>query len=228
MLPTLPQVKRRFELAWEAEYDPDRIRIVKEGVPLGFYQELGIRCLDIFYRRHYPFDRDETLGIEERVEFDLDEGKSGEYRMQGIIDRIARAPDGAIEIQDYKTGNYVPNQKRIDEDKQLALYQLGLAKRFPNESVRLVWHYVSRGIVRQSVRTPEQLDALRDETMALIDATRAETEFEPKKSALCDWCEFKGVCPAFNPHALPPRRPQRKPRPAPTLPSTAPEQLSLL
>ena len=227
MVPTLPQVKHRFEQLWEAEYDPGRVRIVREGVPLSFYQELGRRCLDIYYRRHYPFDRDETLGVEERVEFDLDpDEKSGEYRMQGIIDRIARAPDGAIEIQDYKTGNYVPNQKQLDEDRQLALYQLGLANRFgPDQPVRLVWHYVARGIVRQSERTSEQLQELRTEAMGMIDSIRAAESYEPKKTPLCDWCEFKGVCPAFNPHAPQPRR---APRPRPALPSTGPEQLSLL
>jgi hypothetical protein len=62
--------------------------------------------------------------------------------------------------------------------------------------------------------------------MALIDQIRNETRYEPNKIPLCDWCEFKNVCPAWNPHALPPRRPRRQP--APQLPSTGPEQLSLL
>ncbi len=226
MVPSLPKVKSRYQQVWDTLYDPDRVKIVRQGVPLSFYRELGIRCLDIYYRRHYPFDRDETLGIEERVEFDLDPSAPGKYRMQGIIDRVARAPDGVLEIQDYKTGNFVPSQKALDEDRQLALYQIGLADRYAaDESVRLVWHYVARGVVRQSVRTPEQLQQLRTTTMSVIDRIREETRFEPKKNALCDWCEFKSVCPAWNPYTPPP--PRRR-QPAPQLPSTGPEQLSLL
>lgn len=223
MVPGLPQVKSRYEQLWDAEYDPQRVRIVREGVSLSFYRELGIRCLETYYRRHYPFDRDETLGIEERVEFDLDPSAPGQYRMQGIIDRIARADDGILEILDYKTGNFVPSQQALDEDRQLALYQIGLAERFAaDESVRLVWHYVARGIVRRSTRSPEQLQALRTTTIGLIDRIREATSFEPKKSPLCNWCEYKSVCPLWNPQAPQP------PEPAPTPPAAGSKQLTLL
>ena len=223
-VPSLPQVKSRYEQLWDDEYDPDRVKIVRDGVPLSFYRELGIRCLESYYRSHYPFDRDETLGIEERVEFDLDPSAPGNYRMQGIIDRIARAPDGVLEIQDYKTGNYVPSQKAIDEDRQLALYQIGLADRYASdESVRLVWHYVARGIVRRSSRTPEQLQKLRTTCIAAIDKIRGEERYEAKKNQLCSWCEYKSVCPAWNPDALPPHPPSGPPPPA-----TGPKQLTLL
>ena len=61
--------------------------------------------------------------------------------------------------------------------------------------------------------------------MGVIDQIRDETRYEPNKNPLCDWCEFKSVCPAWNPHALQPRR---RRSPAPQLPSTGPEQLPLL
>ncbi len=229
MIPSLPQVLHRYEQCWDAEYDPERVRIVKEGTPLSFYRELGARCLEQYYRRHYPFDADETLGIEERVEFALDE--AGDYRVQGIIDRISRTADGTTRIIDYKTGNWVPDQKTLDADRQLALYQLGLAERFgPDRPVELVWHYLARGVTRRSSRSPEQLAALKQQTVARIDEIRAETEFLPKKNSLCDWCEFRSVCPAWNPHALPPRRPERRraPTPAPEPAAGDPEQLSLI
>jgi putative RecB family exonuclease len=225
MVPSLTKVKSRYEQLWDVEYDPDRVRIVREGVPVSFYRELGIRCLEAYYRRHYPFDGDQTLGIEERVEFDLDPSAPGQYRMQGIIDRIARAPDGVLEIQDSKTGNYVPNPTRLDEEPQLALYQIGLGERYRDETFRLVWHYVAKGVIRQSVRSPEQLQALRASSIAVIDRIREETNYEAKKNPLCDWCEFKNRCPAWNPHAV---SPSPRAQAAPQLPSIDPEQLSLL
>jgi putative RecB family exonuclease len=237
-IPSLPQVQHRYELLWEAEYDPDRVRIVREGTPLSFYRELGSRCLDIYYRRHYPFDEDETLGIEERVKFDLVPDVPGSYRMQGIIDRISRTPSGTLEIHDYKTGKYVPNQKALDSDRQLALYQLGLADRYGSEGpVELVWHYVARGTIRRSTRTPEQLEELRADTMGVIDQIRAEESYEPKKNNLCDWCEYRSVCPAWNAQTaepLPatpspqPRRPSPQSRRPLELPAVGPEQLDLL
>ncbi len=160
------------------------------------YREIGRRCLRGYYSTHYPFDADETLGIEDRVLFDLDE--KGEYSFQGIIDRLVRASDGAIEIHDYKTGNWVPGQKQLDQDRQLALYQLGVEKRYGTEApVRLVWHYLARGRRETSSRTPSELAELRQQTIDVIDTIGRQEKFEAKKNTLCDWCEYRNRCPAW-------------------------------
>jgi putative RecB family exonuclease len=193
-VPSLEKVMRRFRILWDEHYDAERIRIVRKGLGTGFYIKNGERCLENFYRRHYPFEGDETVGIEDRVRFDLDD--DGRYKMQGIVDRIVRARDGAIEIHDYKTGQRVPSQKQLDGDRQLAFYQMGLTPRLGYEKpYRLVWHYLLKDQVRTSTRTPEQIESLRSDTITLIDKIRDTTEFPAKPSALCDWCEFGDRCP---------------------------------
>ena len=195
MVPSLGKVLDRFRSMWAEAWSPDRIRIVREGMEPLHYRANGERCLTNYYRRHYPFDHGETLGIEERVAFSLDEG--GGYRVRGIVDRIVRTPDEAIEIHDYKTGQRVPRQEQLDQDRQLALYQMGVALRFGHDGpIRLVWHYLLSDQLRTSSRTPEALASLRDETIGLIDRIRAEREFEPRPSALCRWCEYSKLCPA--------------------------------
>jgi putative RecB family exonuclease len=200
-VPSLEKVIYRYNQLFEESYDSDRVRIVREGTPLDFYRQLGEHCLTAYYRRHYPFDGDETLGIEQRVTFALDEKR--EYRFQGIIDRIVRARDGVIEIHDYKTGKRVPTQKEVDEDRQLALYQIGLADRYPDQPMRLVWHYLQRDRKLTSTRTPEQLRYLREDTMSVVDRINDETEFKPTRSALCDWCEYNDRCPIYPKDRLP-------------------------
>jgi RecB family exonuclease len=195
-VPSLARVLARFRAEWERHFDPRRVRIVRAENPPEAYREDGERCLANHYRRHYPFDRDETLGIEAHVAFPLDE--AGRYRMQGFVDRIARAPDGALEIHDYKTGRWVPTQESLDADRQLALYQIGVQAQHGGQApVRLVWHYLLRDQVRVSTRTPEQLDALRGRTIELIERIEAEREFAPRPSSLCTWCEHNDVCPAM-------------------------------
>jgi putative RecB family exonuclease len=194
-VPSLEKVIYRYEQLFEEHYDARRVRIVREGTPVEFYRKLGERCLSDFYRRHYPFDGDETLGLEDRVLFSLDE--QGEYRLQGVIDRVTRARDGVIEIQDYKTGSRLPTQQDLDEDRQLALYQIGMTARFPDQPIRLVWHFLKHNQVLKSTRTPEQLETLRDETIDVIDRVRAEREFKPRRSGLCDWCEYNDRCPIY-------------------------------
>jgi putative RecB family exonuclease len=194
-VPSLEKVIYRYEQLFEEHYDAGRVRIAREGTPVEFYRRYGEHCLRDFYRRHYPFDGDETLGLEHRVLFSLDD--EGEYRLQGIIDRVTRAPDGAIEIQDYKTGKRLPTQADLDEDRQLALYQIGLMDRYPGQPIRLVWHFLKHNRLLKSTRTAKQLDVLRDKTIDVIDRIRAETEFKPKRSGLCDWCEYNDRCPIY-------------------------------
>jgi len=197
-VPSLAAVLRRYEAMWDESFDPARVRIVRDGAAPGLYRAIGARCTENFYRGHYPFDADETLGIEEKVQVELD--PDGRYRLRGVIDRLARARDGAVEIHDYKTGQRVPSQATLDRDRQLALYQLALAERFPGEPVRLVWHYLASGQARSSARTTEQLDTLRAETIERIDTVEGEREFAPKVGPLCAWCEYNQRCDAGRAH----------------------------
>jgi len=195
-IPGLEKVVDRYQKLWEETWDAERVRIVREGTPLSFYRELGERCLRSYYLRHYPFDADETLGLEKRVVFPLD--GEGQYKMQGIIDRISRARDGVIEVHDYKTGARVPSQRQLDQDRQLALYQIGLAREYgEDQPFRLVWHYVANDVTRRSTREPEALDALRRETIERIEEIQGATSYPPRKSALCGWCEYRDRCPIW-------------------------------
>jgi putative RecB family exonuclease len=194
-VPSLARVIERFRAFWDEHFAGARVRIARDGVEAGHYRANGERCLANYYRRHYPFDYGETLAVEERVAFRLD--ATDRYRVQGVIDRIVRTPDDEIEIHDYKTGQRVPRQEQLDQDRQLALYQMGVAERFgAGRPIRLVWHYLLSDQVRTSSRTPERLDELRRETIELIDRIRAERRFEARPSALCRWCEFSPICPA--------------------------------
>jgi len=193
--PSLDRVLRLFRELWSEHFDAARVRIARPENGPEVYRENGERCLTHYYRRFYPFDADETLGLEQRVTFSLDTG--GAYRLQGVIDRVVRARDAAIEIHDFKTGQRVPSQRDLDRDRQLALYQIGIAEKYGSDQpIRLVWHYLLRDQVRTSTRTPEALEELRASTISLIDRIRTETKFEPRPSALCGWCEFAEICPA--------------------------------
>jgi len=195
-IPSLSQVLRRFQLLWDEHYAAERVRVARPENSVASYRGLGERCLTNYYRRFYPFESDETLDVERRVTFDLDD--RGDYRMQGVIDRIVRARDEAIEIHDYKTSRRVPSQDKLDRDRQLALYQIGVARIYGEERpIRLIWHYLLPDQVRTSSRTPDQLKDLRVRTMELIDRIRGETDFETRPGPLCGWCEYRDRCPAF-------------------------------
>ncbi|OGD11995.1 MAG: hypothetical protein A2Y86_01865 [Candidatus Aminicenantes bacterium RBG_13_62_12] len=184
-----------YEKAWADKWHA-AVRIRKEGRTADEYRLLGRRCVEDYYRRHHPFDEGHVLGLERMIRFPLD--AEGRYGFKGVIDRLMRAPDGAFEIHDYKASGTLPEQSKFDTDRQLAVYQVGVQKLWPeagDREVRLIWHYVAFGMEMRSSRTPEQLEELKENTMRLIDRVGAEAEFAPTPGALCDWCSYWDICP---------------------------------
>jgi putative RecB family exonuclease len=207
--PSMRQVLDRFRKDWALRWH-GKVGIVRTERGVDDYLEIGERCLGNYYRGHYPFDED-TVAIEEPISLDLD--PSGTYRARGIVDRISRAGPGRYEIHDYKTGSWLPTQQRIDADRQLALYQIGLVQRYPDtEGVELVWHYLAFNRTLRSRREPEALERLKTETIELIDRIEATSEYPPKPGPLCRWCEYRELCPDAK---LP------EPQPEPPVPADA-------
>ena len=190
----LEELLEYYEKDWAKRWHSD-VKIRKEGRTADDYRLMGRRFIEDYYRRYHPFDQGKVLGLERFIRFPLD--KEGRYRCKGVIDRLMLAPDGAYEVHDYKTGSNLPEQKELDEDRQLALYQVGVQTLWPDAKVvRLVWHEAAFDVEMRSSRTPEDLDMLKEELAALIDRIEVETEYAPHESALCDWCAYRDLCPA--------------------------------
>jgi putative RecB family exonuclease len=182
-----------YEKAW-AEKWHDEVKINNPDRAADDYRLMGRGFIEGFYKRHHPFDEGRVLGLEQYLRFPLDEG--ARYACKGIVDRLMLAPDGAFEIHDYKTGAKLPEQAEVDEDRQLALYQIGVQTLWPEaKDVRLVWHLVAFGLEMKSQRTAEALEALKAELAALIDRIEAEREFAPRECGLCNWCAYWDLCP---------------------------------
>lgn len=183
-----------YEKQWELKWHPD-VKIVRKNRTPNDYWALGCRFIEDYYKRHYPFDEGRVLGLERYIRFPLD--GEGCYACKGVIDRLMLAPDGIFEIHDYKTSSKLPEQSELDEDRQLALYQIGVQKLWPEaKAVRLIWHFVAFDMAMKSERSPEALQALKTETMRLIDRIEVTENFEPHESALCGWCSYQEICPA--------------------------------
>jgi len=187
------EVLAGFTAAWRARCD-DTVRIVRRGTGAEDYRRRGEEFLSRYYREHAPFDADETLATERRVEAELQTG--GGYAFVGYVDRLARARDGAIEIHDYKTSASLPSDQKLRADRQLRLYEIALRPEIGEETpVRLVWNYLAHGKRIVQSNAPAELDRVRREAVRLIDAIRAACDFPPRESALCDWCEYREDCP---------------------------------
>ena len=192
-IPTIEEVIIFYSRNWEREYK-STITIIKQELTIEDYFNKGIKFLLDYYTKNKPF-KDNTLEVEKRIFIDLGEN----YKLQGFIDRfVYNLKSGEYEIHDYKTANNLPPQNRIDNDKQLALYSIGIKELLGKEKkVCLIWHYLAHNKKICSRRTDEQLEQLKKETIALIKKIESTTRFPPYISKLCDWCDYKDMCSAW-------------------------------
>lgn len=192
-LNTLDELLFYYDELWQKNWH-DGVVINNKDLTTDHYRASGRKMIESYYRRYAPFDQDVTIGTEKRIRFALDD--TGRYRFQGLIDRLAMTPDGVYYINEYKTSPFLPSQEDIDNDRQLALYQVGVQKMWSDvKEVRLVWHYLSFGRVLISQRSSKQLEELVRETMRLIDEVESAEGFPPREADHCQWCEYPDLCP---------------------------------
>lgn len=176
---------------WDKNWHKNVV-IVKKGFKKEHYRSAGKEAIAGYYRRHHPFNQSKTLATEQLITFKIDG-----YAIQGYIDRLSYRNKGIYEIHDYKTSGTLPSQSKFDEDRQLALYQIGIKEKFRDaKDIRLIWHYLLFDKEFTSERTETQLKDLKKQVVSLIKTIEKDSRFEPIESNLCGWCEYPDFCPA--------------------------------
>lgn len=134
------------------------------------------------------------LALELPFNFMLNDLKIG-----GRIDRIDSLEDGKIEIIDYKTGNNLPDERKLATDQQLTVYALAanmVADKVLNrkpEDVTLSLFYVESNKKFTTTRTKEQLEEAKKTILQKRDLI-AQSSFLCSRNNLCIACEYKMLC----------------------------------
>lgn len=124
-----------------------------------------------------------------------------DIRVRGIIDRLIEE-DGKLIIQDYKTGK-TPKDKRWEEDRifPLMIYADLLEAETKQEVGRMELLYVGSSTLITYEPTADNREAMYAKVTNTWDELVGACEtgdFPPKKSKLCDWCDFQDECPAWS------------------------------
>jgi RecB family exonuclease len=131
------------------------------------------------------------VALEHRFSIDV-EG----VQINGTIDRMDRLPGGGYEIIDYKTNRRLPPASRIEKDLQLSMYHLAAKEIWGIEPERLTLYYLLPGQRMTTSRTAQDVDELRRRITTVAERVAAG-KFEPRENPLCDWCDYKAMCPIF-------------------------------
>ena len=192
-VPSEKELIEYYDKQWKENWN-ENVVVTREGLEPKNYYDLGIKCIKNYYEKNHPFNQGLTIGIEKRILINLNE----KYKLQGFIDRLVEKETGCYEIHDYKTYSSLPEQSKLDQDSQLALYAIGLEQEFNDiKSVDLVWHLLVFGKELRSSRTKEELNQLKETTIERIREIESAKDFPAKPSALCNWCAFQCICPEF-------------------------------
>ena len=120
--------------------------------------------------------------------------------LRGYVDRLDVAADGAMRVVDYKTGRSPSELFEAKALFQMKFYALVLWRIHGEIPRQLQLVYLGNAeVVRYS---PDERDLLAIERniRAIWDAVvrAAQTgDWRPRTSRLCDWCDFRDLCPAW-------------------------------
>jgi len=192
--PTKEELLSFLASEWKKEWN-DEVLIVKKDLTQENYFDMAKKFVSDYYDHYKPFNQAIVIGTEMHIKIKLD--NEGKYVVQGYIDRLDSKGE-TYEIHDYKTASNLPLQEYLDDDRQLALYALAVKENYKDaRDVKLIWHFLAFNKELHSERTEEELQELRAETIKIIQQIEACKEFPSKTSALCDWCEYKLICPEW-------------------------------
>ncbi len=133
-------------------------------------------------------------------EMDMTEEMDG-IVIRGILDRMDRDPEVGLVITDYKTGKAPPEAYALPAFFALKIYALLIRKRMSETPAELRLLYLNGPTMYRLAVDDRQLDAMDVQLRALwtaIDRALSSGRFPARRGALCNWCSYKEICPAWN------------------------------
>jgi putative RecB family exonuclease len=115
----------------------------------------------------------------------------------GSIDRIDVDDQGALHVVDYKTNRRVRSRAEVAGSLQLSLYALACQHLYGALPATVALDFVVAGLTVTVGLDELDLDHARQAVLDTAAAIRAE-RFPATPNRLCDWCDHRGVCPAWD------------------------------
>lgn len=201
--PLYPTLEETIDFFRE-NFNEQKSKVDWEENEQDIFKNEGIKIIKQFYKKNQPWNYN-VLDLESRFQVPIEDPQTKEQHiLSGIMDRIDKISDNEFEIIDYKTSKRMPSQDMLDKNLQLAIYNLGFLKCWPdfkNKVIKLSLHFLKHGEKISTTRSPEQLRETQNQiinTINEIEERKKTNDFPATPSALCDWCGYKKMCPMWS------------------------------
>lgn len=197
--PTLEEILAFYHQQWRVMAKDKKIL---NGTPrkLKSFYDLGKKFVREYYLKYQPFDEGKVLELEVTDFMPLNDTGKHDYYIR--VERLMGLGRGAYVIHDYKTGKTLPDQARLDADRQLGMYASWVSQEYDDlKYVRLTWHFLAFNQEMVSYQTRPQLEQLRQKILDKVTEIESTKDFPPKVSKLCDCCLFHPMCPKWQSHS---------------------------
>jgi putative RecB family exonuclease len=114
----------------------------------------------------------------------------------GAIDRIDVDEDGSLHVIDYKTNRRARTRSQVKGSLQLAIYALATRELYGRLPRAVALDFVVPGVTVTVPIEELDLDSVPARLAAVAERIRAG-EDTPTPNRLCDWCDFRDICPAW-------------------------------
>jgi putative RecB family exonuclease len=198
--------------AWESlvAEEPELAALIDDSEHLSeesWFQDAG-RLVERWFTLEDP-TRLEPEARELYVETEVDG-----LTLRGYVDRLDVAPGGELRVVDYKTGRSPSERFEGKALFQMKFYALVLWRMRGEVPRMLQLVYLGDGEVVRYAPEESDLLALEANVRALwraIERAAESGDWRPSPGRLCQWCEFKSLCPEFGgtPPLLPVDAPAR-------------------
>lgn len=149
---------------------------------------------DVLARHHETYAADYRPAVASEQWFALDLGEG--IAVRGSIDHVARTAAGGLGIVDWKTNKKARSRSEVASSLQLAIYALAARELWGREPEWVALDFVVPGlrvaVDRSEIDVDGAVQRIRDVARMVTDE-----EFPANPSRLCDWCDYRGLCPAF-------------------------------
>jgi putative RecB family exonuclease len=193
---TKESAKVTAKYVWENLWEEQVLRMIRGEEKIRMFRWQAWWCVENLWKIEDP-QSIEPVGLEFEVY-----GEIGGVTVKGFIDRYTINPEtGMIVVSDYKTGKTPRDQYLDDKFFQLNIYANMVESMGVGQVEEIELLYLKDGIKKQRKATSiEKVKAVEviQETKAEVDKRCDDGYFEPIKSALCNWCSYKKICPAWN------------------------------